>query len=71
MIIPLKIKIIAADADKIAAALNGLSNNMFMSFVNGSAVTSARLPRQGNRRGYIWPSPMAVYVSLARKTQQK
>ena len=37
----IKDKIIAADADKIAAALKGLSNNMFMPFVNGSAVTSA------------------------------
>ena len=43
----IKDNIISADADKIAAALKGLSNDMFTPFVNGSA---RRLCDQGNRR---------------------
>ena len=60
----IKDNIISADADKIAAALKGLSNDMFTPFVNGSAVTSAGVYAiRATEEGYVY-SPMAVLSTL-------
>ena len=63
----IKDNIISADADKIAAALKGLSNDMFTPFVNGSAVTSAGVYAiRATEEGYVY-SPMAVYVGFGKE----